>query len=115
MPYVQRDNSGQISAIFQKPRKEAEEFLSNDHPDIQSFFGGIVPQIGKNQGAEQLNQTDISLIRVIEDIVDTLIAKNVITLTDLPLGAREKIMQRKSTRERIFGTSDIIESEDKLF
>ena len=71
--------------------------------------------IGKNQGSDQLNQTDINLIRVIEDIVDTLIAKNIITLTDLPLHAREKIMQRKSTRERIFGASDIIDSEDDLF
>jgi hypothetical protein len=115
MPYVQRDTSGRISAIFQKPRKDAEEFLSNDHPDIQSFFGGIVPQIGKNQGSDQLTGSDFQLIRVIEDIVDTLISKNIITLTDLPLQAREKIMQRKSTRERIFSSSDIIESEDKLF
>jgi hypothetical protein len=115
MPYVQRDTSGRISAIFQERRKGADEFLSNDHPDILGFFGGIVPQIEKNQASDLLTQTDTSLIRVIEDIVDTLIAKNVITLTDLPLGAREKIMQRKSTRERIFGASDIIESEDKLF
>jgi hypothetical protein len=115
MPYVQRDTSGRISAIFQKPGKDAEELLANDHPDILGFLGGIVPQIEKNQAPDQLTKTDISLIRVIEDLVDTLIAKNVITLTDLPLSAREKIMQRKSTRERIFGTSDIIESEDKLF
>lgn len=115
MPYVQRDASGQISAIFQKPGKDASEFLPNNHPDIQGFFGGILPQIGRDQASARLTETDISLIRVIEDIIDMLIDKNVITFTDLPLEAREKIMLRKSTRERLFGTSDIIESEDKIF
>lgn len=115
MPYVQRDASGQISAIFQKPGANADEFLPNDHPDIQIFFGGIVPQKEKNAATSQLSETDISLIRVIEDIVDTLIDKNVIMFTDLPLHAREKILQRKTTRKKIFGASDILEDEDKIF
>lgn len=115
MPYVQRDVSGHISAIFQKPENNAEEYLPNDHPDILQFFGGILPQNGPNKVTAQLSETDLSLIRVIEDIVDTLIDKNVIMFTDLPAEAREKIMRRKSTRERLFGPSDIIEDEDKIF
>lgn len=115
MPYVQRDASGQVSAIFQKPEVGAEELLPADHPDIQIFLGGIVPQSENIAASAQLSESDLGLIRVIEDIVDTLIDKNVILFTDLPVSAREKIMRRKSTRERLFGNADILEDEDKIF
>jgi hypothetical protein len=115
MPYVQRDASGHISAIFQNQEANAEEFLPSDHPDIQFFLGGIVPQKRKNTVTSELSETDLSLIRVIEDIVDTLIDKNVLMFTDLPLHAREKILQRKNTRKKISTPLDIIEDDDKIF
>ena len=115
MPYVQRDASGHISAIFQKPEENAEEFLPSDHPDIQLFLGGIVPQKGKHTATAKLSESDLSLIRVIEDIVDMLIDKNLIMFTDLPEHAREKILQRKNTRKKISTPLDIIENEDKIF
>lgn len=115
MPYVQRDASGHISALFQKPEANAEEFLPSDHPDIQTFLGGIVPQKEKSAGATALSESDLSLIRVIEDIVDTLIDKNLLMFTDLPEHAREKILQRKNTRKKISTPLDIIENEDKIF
>jgi hypothetical protein len=115
MPYVQRNSSGRINAIFQEPASGADEHLPGDHPEVENFIAGILPQTDHGQATTKLTETDISLIRVIEDIVDTLIDKNVIMFTDLPVEAREKIMQRKSTREHLFGSSDIIESEDKIF
>lgn len=115
MPYVQRNVSGQISAIFKEPATDAEEFLPNDHPDIQFFLGGIVPQNQKDAASAELSGSDISLIRVIEDLVDTLIEKNVIMFTDLPSHAREKILQRKNTRKKISTPLDIIEDEDRIF
>jgi len=115
MPYVQRDASGHISALFQKPEASAEEFLPSDHPDIQLFLGGIVPQKEKNAATMALSESDLSLIRVIEDIVDTLIDKNLLMFTDLPEQAREKILQRKHTRKKISTPLDIIEDEDKIF
>jgi hypothetical protein len=115
MPYVQRDVSGQISVIYKEPQEGAGEYLPNNHPDLQNFFGGIVPQTGPDQASAHLNETDANLIRVIEDIVDIMIEKNLIMFTDLPPAAREKIMQRKSTREHFLGNSSLVESEDKLF
>ena len=115
MPYVQRDSSGRVSAIFQKPQKNAGELLPDDHPDLKSFFGGILPQIHQENGSLRLTQTDIALIRVIEDLIDVLIDKNILMLTDLPVEAREKIMFRKSTRERLSGPDGLIESEPDIF
>jgi len=115
MPYVQRDSSGRVSAIFQKPQKNAGELLPDDHPDLKSFFGGILPQIHQENGTLHLTQTDIALIRVIEDLIDVLIDKNILMFTDLPVEARAKIMFRKSTRERMSGPDGLIESEPDIF
>jgi hypothetical protein len=115
MPYVKRKENGQISAIFEDATDEATEFLPGGHPDIQLFLGGIVPQNRKNVATSELSDSDQNLIRVIEDIVDTLIDKNLIMFTDLPPHAQEKILERKSTRKRMSTPLDIIEGEDKIF
>jgi hypothetical protein len=114
MPYVQRDAIGHVSAIFHESQPNATELLAKDHPDIQRFFGGILPQIPQNN-ALQLTETDIGLIRVIEDLIDILIDKNVLMFTDLPVEAREKILFRKTTREKLFGSASFIEPEKGIF
>lgn len=115
MPYVQRDATGAISAVFQEPQQGVSEFVAGDHPDLQIFLGAILPQSHWNQASEQLSETDTSLIRVIEDIIDVLIDKNVIMFTDLPQAARDKIMERKTTRERMSRSAPLIDPEDHLF
>ena len=40
-------------------------------------------------------------VRVIEDVIDTLIARNVINVTDLPDEAQAKLFARKSFRDRV--------------
>jgi hypothetical protein len=43
---------------------------------------------------------DADFVRVLEDVIDTLIARNVINITDLPDQAQAKLFARKSFRER---------------
>jgi hypothetical protein len=43
---------------------------------------------------------DADFVRVIEDVIDTLIARHVINITDLPAEAQAKLFARKSFRER---------------
>jgi len=43
---------------------------------------------------------DADFIRVIEDVIDTLVSKNVINITDLPVEAQTKLFGRKGYRER---------------
>ena len=44
-------------------------------------------------------------MRVIEDVIDTLIGKNLLNITDLPAEAQAKLFARKSFRERISKSS----------
>ena len=88
MPYVSRDVSGLVTGIFLKPQPNVTEFLPNDHPDIVRFFGGTLPQNITNHALMDLTQSDIDFIRVIEDLVDVLISKNVITFTSFASATR---------------------------
>jgi hypothetical protein len=71
--------------------------LTPGHPEVQAFVGG---------GAQpEFNQLDADFVRVIEDVIDTLIVKNVINITDLPDQAQAKLFARKSFRERVSKSS----------
>jgi hypothetical protein len=114
MPYVSRDASGLVTGIFLKSQPNVTEFLPNDHPDILRFFGGVLPQNITNNALMDLTQSDIDFIRVIEDLVDILVNKNVITFTDLPPKVREKIVNRLDARGRLAGTNDIVVTDNGL-
>jgi hypothetical protein len=45
-----------------------------------------------------LSQTDTSLVRVLEDLIDVLITRGVIQFTDLPEAAQAKLLERRETR-----------------
>lgn len=115
MPYVSRDVSGLVTGLFLKPQPNVAEFLPNDHPDIVRFFGGTLPQNITNNALMDLTQSDIDFIRVIEDLVNVLIDKNVITFTDLPAKVREKIVNRHDARGRLAGSNDIVVNDKGIF
>ncbi|MFO1335662.1 MAG: hypothetical protein U1E80_11365 [Piscinibacter sp.] len=54
---------------------------------------------------EDFSRLDADFVRVIEDVIDTLIVKNVINITDLPEQAQAKLFARKSFRERVSKSS----------
>ena len=94
MPYIRRDAQGRIEALQRHATAEAAEFLPDAHPDVQAFVGRAAP-------VDDFDRLDADFVRVIEDVIDTLIVKNVINITDLPAGAQAKLFARKSFRERI--------------
>jgi hypothetical protein len=114
MPYVSRDAGGAVSGIFLKPHDGVSEFLPNDHPDILTFFGGVLPESVGSSPLSELTHSDIAFIRVIEDVIDTLINKNILTFTELPEKAREKILSRRDARGRLAGSNDLVVPDERL-
>ena len=96
MPYVQRTPEGLIDSLH-RSASAATEFLPDGHPEVQAFVGGSArPEFG---------QLDADFVRVIEDVIDTLIVRHVINITDLPDQAQAKLFARKSFRERVSKSS----------
>lgn len=50
------------------------------------------------QKVAELQATDKNMARIAEDLIDTLTAKGVITMGDLPQDARDKLTDRKAKR-----------------
>ena len=61
-----------------------------------------------------LARMDGEFIRVLEDLIDVLVNKGVINLTDLPPQALEKLSQRRRVRHRLRDSLDLIQDEDGL-
>ena len=98
MAYVQRDDQGNIIAVYDSPKEGAEEYLSINSDELITFL----KQDGSADSARvALSASDMTLIRVLEDLINTLIDKEVILFTDLPDAAREKLANREKIRGRL--------------
>ena len=94
MPFIRRNASGTVDSLHRRDEGGCE-FLPDDHPDVRAFLGA-----GAAAPEEGFATLDADFIRVIEDVIDTLIKKNVINITDLPVEAQTKLFGRKGYRER---------------
>ena len=95
MPYVKRAPDGRITMVGIEPMDGSFEQVPEDAPDLRAFLAGI--------GAENslFEISDLKLIRAIEDVIDLLIQKNVICITDLPPAVQSKLMERRSLRHSL--------------
>ncbi|CAM5788300.1 hypothetical protein CCAE64S_02152 [Castellaniella caeni] len=68
----------------------------------------------KSQLQHDLSELDASFIRVLEDVIDALVANGSLRLTDLPEQALAKLNQRKQTRRRLHDALDLIPDDDSI-
>lgn len=94
MPYIKRDEQGRICMVNLEPGEGLLEMPAST-PELIEFMKGM--------GMEQsgLEQSDMRLVRVLEDLIDLLIERNVIHFTDLPQAAQEKLLERRSMRQSL--------------
>lgn len=93
MYYVLRDTNGQISSLHRDPVVGAQT-LPADHPEVRQFMGVDAEHV-------QFATLDASFLRVLEDLIDALIRRNVLCITDLPMEAQLKLFDRKHFREGV--------------
>lgn len=105
MPYITRDEKGRIIVASKAPHDGAREEVALDSPELRAF----VERLGAS--GDVFETSDLKLIRVIEDVIDLLIAKNVICITELPSPVQAKLLERRSLRHslnslKLFGDDD---------
>lgn len=98
MLFIERDSKGKIVALRQAEPGEDREPASILDEEVMAFLqdSGEIDVLG-----QMLALSDSSIIRVLEDLIDLLITKKLILLTDLPLEAQEKIRERKRVRSKL--------------
>jgi hypothetical protein len=93
MRHVVRNAQGQVQSVHLEPVLGSEP-LPHDHPDVRAFVAG-------SDGAASFESLDAGLVRVLEDLVDALLARNILRITDLPQEAQQKLFERKSFRSKL--------------
>ncbi len=111
MPFVARDKDGHISAVHEEPTADAAEEVGADAPELRDYLAGLEQE---GELKESLVASDAEMARVIEDLIETLISKNVIMLTDLPRAAQEKILLRRRLREHMSEMIGLVGDDDVL-
>lgn len=113
MPFVTRDASGAIIAVHAGSNANATEELSSDSAELVAFMAHRPD--GKEVRAG-LVLSDTELIRVIEDLIEVLIRKQLILPTDLPSPALDKITHRRKLRDRLTELVELVGNErDEIF
>jgi len=95
MPYVKRNTAGKIIAVFSELIEDDLDEVAADDQDLHDF---LVHDVGAAESDRALLRSDLELARVLEDLIEILIDKNVIAFTDLPTAAQSKLLRRHGLR-----------------
>jgi hypothetical protein len=117
MPFVLRNPDGKIIALTAEAAMENQEFLESGHQEIMQFLdvSNEDSHAKQRETLQALKNSDTEIARVIEDIVNLLIDKQVILFTDLPDAVQQKLINRQQLRAKLQPSSASIISEDDPF
>jgi hypothetical protein len=91
MPYIRCDAEGTVIAMSLAPL-EGFEPVEVDDPRLREFERRSITAHNK------LRESDLEVVRVLDDLINLLVDKNTIRFTDLPEAAQQKLMQRRGLR-----------------
>lgn len=108
MPFVSRDEDGQIVALYRSPMNGVHEELAADDPEVIQFLsaGGSAEAL-----KWELFVSDFLMGRLTEDLIDVLIERKVLAFTDLPSGAQRKLLRRRLIRDKLQNGGTILSDE----
>lgn len=97
MFFVERDGDGKIISLHRSPPHRNSEEKSEFDTEIIDFFS----RSGADVQEQILAFSDKEVIRVLDDLIELLIKKGIIMLTELPQEAQDKLLRRKKVRAEI--------------
>ncbi|NLX19603.1 MAG: hypothetical protein GXY53_10050 [Desulfobulbus sp.] len=100
MLFIERDETGSIVALRRGESGSGNEPVSLLDAEVLSFLKSIDDF---ESFSHLLIASDAGMVRVVEDLIELLIAKKIILFTELPAEAQEKILGRKQLRARMTG------------
>ncbi|MGF1609268.1 MAG: hypothetical protein ACFCUQ_07725 [Kiloniellales bacterium] len=108
MTIVVRDKNGGIVSVLAPSAATDRGRLHANDDELAALFEG-------DEAARQLQEvliaSDLSFIRVLEDLIAVLVDRGVIMLTDLPEAAREKLLERRQARGHLCRLGPIVSDE----
>jgi len=111
MPYIKRDQDNNIIAIYAEPPFEGAENLPVSSNEIIEFLN---KNASDKDALQLLNSSDYELARVLEDLIELLVDKNLILFTELPSAAQHKLTQRRRARHNLHDSDNLMVDENGI-
>ncbi|MCY1375376.1 hypothetical protein D9M69_627870 [compost metagenome] len=110
MVYVQRDEKGRVLRVEPEPFENMTQSMPANDPEVRTWFASR----SLHDHLMSLQHSDLELVRVIEDLVQVLVSRGVMSYTDLPEAARQKLQHRAHTRARVGDLDGLVVDEPQL-
>lgn len=113
MLFALRDETQSIIAVSEKKLNSDWEAVELEDDDVRAFLQEN-PEISERVMEAQ----DAGFIRVLEDVIDLLLDKQVIQFTELPDPVQTKLLNRRRYREtmrELSDTTQLLEGDDEIF
>ncbi|MBO9480452.1 MULTISPECIES: hypothetical protein [Gammaproteobacteria] len=114
MLYVLRDDNNQVCAVSEKPLSNEWQQAGMDDESLMLFLHNN-PEISTGIMAS----SDADFIRVLEDVIDLLIDKQIIQFTEFPDVVQAKLLHRRRYRESLRSNADttrlLEDGDDSIF
>jgi hypothetical protein len=107
MLYVERNTMGNIIAVKRHadtPGMELKQFV--DDEILQFLFDN---EEMTEATLRALTSTDTRIVRILEDLINLLVKKNIIMFTELPEAAQSHLLERQQIRKMISQESFIVD------
>lgn len=104
MLYVERDQKGKIVAVRREGNIPGMELKEAVDDEIIEF---LLHEKTNDSIIHILASTDVGVMRILEDLINLLVSKNIIMSTELPHDAQIKLRQRQQIRQKL-GTETLI-------
>ncbi|WP_349573232.1 tryptophan synthase subunit beta [Azotobacter salinestris] len=108
MLYVKRDAHGNLLRVEQAPFDGMDGEIDAASPEVRDWQAARAAQ----SSLQQLRQSDLEMVRVLEDLIYALIDKGVLRITDLPAAAQAKLAGRSRARDALQGRSRLLDEDD---
>lgn len=97
MLYALRNTEGRIVSLSETMQEGAEP-ADLKNPDVLAFLSVNDDTVSPDA---YLGHSDLAIARIVEDLIELLVSRNLIIFTDLPDAAQRKLLTRKLARTLI--------------
>jgi len=112
LTYIKRNENGEIISVHKDQSDEHEEYLEDSNVELKDFLmKAEQPQVLKGS----LSSSDREMVRVIDDLINLLIEKQVFVFTELPEAVQAKLNTRSTMRSEMNPLGDLVGDGDEIF
>ena len=108
MVFVSRNSQQKIIALYSESGDNHDEEMNINSDEVSHFLKNLAQE---TPNYLDLLQSDLEFIRVIDDLIEVLLKKNIITITDFPKPVLAKMMTRKGIRDQLSPLTEIIHAD----